>query len=186
MNCMKKAIIITAALALAACGGGAEQQGGRDQKAVEMATRITTMEDSLFRSMAFDQRNAQALLDVYKAYTKTFPQDSLAPEYLFRAAGLASKSMRDPQQGIKLYERVIAEYPAWKRLPDAYYLKAFTIDTELDQKGEAQRAYQEVIDLYPDHPFAADAKRMMEYLQYTDEELIQKFQQQEADAQVAH
>lgn len=180
---MKHTLMITGLALLAACGGGAGEEK-HDDKAVEMAGRITRMEDSLFQNMAFDQRNAQALLDVYKGYAKTFPLDSLAPEYLFRAAGLASKSMGDPAQGIKLYERIIADYPSWKRLPDTYYLKAFTIDTELGQKGEAQKAYQEVISKYPEHPFAADARKMMEYLQYTDEQLIEKFKQQGTGEQV--
>jgi TolA-binding protein len=107
----------------------------------------------------------------------------MAPEILFRAAGLA-KSMRDPEQSIFLYDRIITDYPSWYRLPDVYYLKAFTIDSDQDRKGEAKRAYEEVINRYPEHPFAKDAKAMIENLQYTDEELIQRFQQM-ADSSAA-
>ena len=153
---------------LIACGGGEETaKDGVDPKAAEMVGRISTMEDTLFKSVAFNARSGQELLDVYKAFAKAYPKDENAPEYLFRAAGLCSKAM---------------DYPSWKRLPDTYYLKAFTIDTELKQKGEAQKAYQQVINLYPDHPFAKDARQMMEYLVLTDEELIKKFEAMEQAA----
>lgn len=169
---------------LAACGGGkAPDAGGRDAKAVEMEQRITGMEDAIFRDTVYDQRNAQALLDVYKAYVAKFPADTLAPEYLFRAAGLASKAMGDPEQGLKLYDRVIANYPYWERLPDARFLKALTLDTEMGRKGEAEKAYKDVINLHPDHPFAADAQRMIEFLRFTDEELIEHLQRQQQEVQ---
>lgn len=168
---------------LIACGGGeGTKKDGADPKAAEMVGRITTMEDTLFKSVAFDQRSGQELLDVYKAFAKAYPMDENAPEYLFRAAGLCSKAMGDPEQGIRLYDRIIVDYPNWKRLPDTYYLKAFTIDTELKQKGEAQKAYQQVINLYPDHPFAKDALQMMEYLMLSDEEVIKKFEAMEKAA----
>ena len=183
---MKNLKFVIAPLAfslLIACGGGEETaKDGVDPKAAEMVGRISTMEDTLFKSVAFNARSGQELLDVYKAFAKAYPKDENAPEYLFRAAGLCSKAMGDPEQGIKLYDRIIVDYPSWKRLPDTYYLKAFTIDTELKQKGEAQKAYQQVINLYPDHPFAKDARQMMEYLVLTDEEVIKKFEAMEQAA----
>lgn len=171
---MKYAILITACVVLVSCGKKVET-------ASEITGRIKAMEDSVFSSMTFDKRRAQALLDVYKAYAAAYPQDTLAPEYLFRAANVA-KSMHDGEQSISIYDRVIKEYPSWRRLPDVFYLKAFTIDSELDRKGEAQTAYKEVISRYPDHPFAKDAKAMIENLQYTDEELIQRFQAMQGDS----
>ena len=77
------------ALLLAACGGGASSSDA--SKSAQMAERIRAMEDSIFQSMTFDRRSAQALLDVYKGYAATFPLDTLSPEYLFRAAGVAKK-----------------------------------------------------------------------------------------------
>ncbi len=177
------AFLLTMAL-LTACGGDKQPRtDGRDAKAVEMEGRITGMEDKLFNDTIYDQRNAQALLDVYKGYVAQFPVDTLAPEYLFRAAGLASKAMGDPEQGLRLYDRVIANYPHWERLPDARFLKALTLDTEMGRKGEAEKAYKEVVNLHPDHPFAADAQRMIEFLRFTDEELIEYLQRQPQEVQ---
>lgn len=160
-------------------GCGTKEQGG-DAKADVMRERIAGMEDSLFTKMNFDQRGAQGLFDVYKAYVAAFPTDSMAPEFLFRAASVA-KVLYDANQSIVLYDRIIQDYSYWERLPDVYYMKAFTIDSDLGQKGEAKRAYQEVINLFPDHAFAADARVMLENLDYTDAELIERFKAMEAE-----
>ena len=68
---------------------------------------------------------------------------------------------------------------------DAYYLRAFTIDSGLHLKGLAQQAYQEVIDRYPEHKFAEDSKQMIQNLGYTDEELIAKFQRMDDSTEAA-
>jgi tetratricopeptide (TPR) repeat protein len=166
---------------LAACGGSGPKS---DPKAIEMAGRIRAMEDSLFEHMALDQRGAQALIDVYKAYAANFPLDTLTPEYLFRAATVA-RNLRDPEQSIFLYDRIIRDYPSWKRIADTHYLRAFTLDSDLGRKGEAETAYREVIFKFPDHPFARDARIMIENLQYTDEELIARFKAMEQDSATA-
>ncbi|MEO8589799.1 MAG: tetratricopeptide repeat protein [Flavobacteriales bacterium] len=175
---MKKFVLLACVALLAACGGGGKTETENTTEAVK---RIRAMEDSVFENLAFDQRSAQALLDVYKAFATAHPVDSMAPEYLFRAAGVA-KSVHDPDQCIRLYDRIIADYPSWHRLPDVFYLKAFTLDSELDRKGEARVAYEEVIKRFPDHAFARDAKAMIENLGLTDAELIEKFEKMQGDS----
>ena len=174
---MKYVAFLFSCSLLLACGGG------QQETPADVAARIRAMEDSVFEGLNFDKRRALALVDVYKAYANANPLDTMAPEYLFRAANVA-KSLHEGEAGIALYDRIIKDYPGWGRLADVYYLKAFTIDSELGHKGEAEAAYREVIAKYPDHAFAKDAKAMIENLQYTDEQLIQRFQamQDSADA----
>lgn len=166
---------------LAACGGGADGTGTSDEKktgelsAEEMVVRISAMEDTLFAKTFFDTKGAQALLDVYKAFVQKHPLDTISPEYLFRSAGVA-KALGRPQEGIQLYDRIISDYPGWNRIADTYYMKAFTLDADLDRKGEAETAYREVIERFPEHPFARDAQAMIDNLPYSDEELIERFQ----------
>jgi len=183
MNLPMKHLFALSLVVFVAIGCGSDPKPASETAA--MAGKIQVMEDSLFNSTQYDQRKAQALLDVYKAYATTYPLDSMAPEFLFRAAGLA-KSMRDPHQSVFLYDRIATDYPSWYRLADVYYLKAFTIDSDQDRMGEARAAYEEVIKRYPDHPFAKDAKAMIENLQYTDEELIERFQAMQDSAQATN
>jgi tetratricopeptide (TPR) repeat protein len=177
---MRSLIRIASFLLLFACGTDAPMDE-KAAKATEMRSRIQRMEDSLFTSGLFEQRNAQALLDVYKAYATSMPLDSLAPEYLFRAAGVA-RSMKDPQQSVFLYDRIIRDYPSWSKLADTYYLKAFVIDADLDRLGEAEAAYMELIRTFPDHAYAIQARQAIENLKYTDEELIARFKAMAVDS----
>ena len=180
---MKKILFLLLPLMLIACGGN-DGLSEEDAKKVEGQKRIRAMEDSLFDNRAFDQRSAQAMVDVYKAYASAYPQDSLAPEYLFRAAG-TMKSMHDPEGSLNMYDRVIKDYPTWNRMVDVLYMKALTLDDDLDRLGEARTAYMQVISNYPDHPFARDARVMIDNLGLSDEELIAKFQAMQQDTTTA-
>lgn len=168
---MRRILLLALPFVLFACG---EAEPAADAKLMEARTRIRAMEDSLFEHKAFDRRSAQAMVDVYKAYVAAYPKDSLAPEYLFRAAGTV-KSMGDPDQSLMLYDRIISDHPDWRRNVDVLYMKALTLDDDLDRDGEAKTVYEQVIANYPEHPFARDAKAMIENLGLTDEELIAKF-----------
>ncbi|MCB9169354.1 MAG: tetratricopeptide repeat protein [Flavobacteriales bacterium] len=182
---MKYAIPTLAILLFVACGTGPEStstdQEKDGSKAAEMVGRIHTMEDTLFAKNTFDMRGAAALLDVYKSFAQEFPTDTMAPEYLFRGAGVA-KALGRPNETLTLYDRIINDYPQWRRIPDTYYLKAFTLDNDLGQKGAAEQAYRDVIARYPDHRFAKDAQAMIDNLGLTDQELIEKFEKMNADS----
>lgn len=168
---MRTILKLTPFILLAACGGS---EPTADAKMLEARQRIRVQEDSLFEHAAFDQRSALAMIDVYKAYAAAYPLDSMAPEYLFRAAGM-HKSNHQPEQAIKLYDRITDNYQSWRRRVDVLYMKALTLDDDLDQDGEAKRIYEQVINEYPEHPFARDARAMIENLGLTNEELIAKF-----------
>ncbi|MCC6839947.1 MAG: tetratricopeptide repeat protein [Flavobacteriales bacterium] len=169
--------VVAMLLVLSSCGSGAETEAGGNVA----ADRIRAMEDTLYATPGVDRKGAQALLDVYLLYAKQHPLDSLTPEYIFRGASLRS-TLGDPQGAIELYERIMRDFPGWRKIPDTYYLKAFAIDNGLHQKGEAEKAYQTVIDKFPDHRFAKDAAQMIVNLGYTDEELIQRFEALNADS----
>lgn len=167
-------------LLLAACGGNDKPA----EKAVtnqEAAERISAMEDSLYAKPGVDRKGAQALLDVYLMFAKQNPLDSLTPEYIFRGASLRT-TLGDPKGSIELYDRIIRDYPGWRKITDTYFVKAFVIDNALHQRGEATRAYQAVIDKFPQHHLAVDAAQMIENLKYTDDELIERFERMNADS----
>ena len=183
MKIAMKKFLLPITLLLAACGTNdapAEKEAGTQPDAVAMQERIRSMEDSLAGHIAVDLRSAHTLIDVYKAYAEAHPLSHEAPEYLFKAAGI-HRTIRKPQESVLLYDRIIQDYPSWERLPDAYYVKALTIDADIGHKGEAKRAYQQVINQFPDHPYAQDARALIANLEYSDEELIRRFQQMEKE-----
>lgn len=179
------ALTLSSIALLCACGGDKPADAATSDasgKAAMMQARIDSMRHEMEDDTIYNARGAQELLDVYKAYAQAFPQDSLAPEYLFRAAGLALPLGR-ADESVVLYDRVIKDYPQWPKLVDTYYLKAMTVE-ELGKKADAKLAYEEVIKRYPDHQFAKDAAQMIDNMQYTPEELIEKWRMQnELEAQ---
>ena len=189
MKAMRHLFFLPLLALFASCGGGASTGSVTPEDSAKTAardaiTRIRAQEDSLFSQSVFDRRGALALRDVYLAFAKNNPLDSMAPEYLFRAAGV-SHNLGEPQRTLELYERVIKDYSTWKRLPDTYYLRAFTIENDLGKKGEAQAAYQEVIDRFPGNTFAEQAAQSIKNLPYSDAELIDRFEKMNAEADKA-
>lgn len=149
-------------------------------EATEAQRRIRAMEDSLSDKAIFDRRRLMELRDVYAAYAQRFPLDSLAPDMLRKAAA-TSGDLGEHEKSVGLYDRLIKDYPQWARTPDAHYFRAFEIENGLGKKGEAKQAYEEFIAKYPDNQFADDAAKMIEYMQYTDEELMEKFRKMNPD-----
>lgn len=175
-------------LLLAACGGGSDKASDNAQAdstlvtPAFMAGRIHAMEDSIFANPAFDRRGAVALLDVYQAYARAYPADSLSPEYLVRAAGI-QRNLKDPQAAIDLFDRIIRDYPNWKDIVVCYYQKGLIYQDDLKQLGAAKTAYEEVLRRFPDHVFGQEAKLMIDNLQYSNEELIERYRKQNEQAE---
>jgi|GEM_PF-433202 len=170
-----------AGFALVACSGGAEEAKApaADPAIAEAQHRVRAMEDSLSDAAAFDRRRLMALRDVYVAYADRFPSDSLAPDMLRKAAS-TSGDLAEHEKAINLYDRLIKNYPDWPRTADAHYFRAFEIENGLGKKGEAKAAYEEFIKKYPDNQFADDAAKMIEYMNLTPAELIEKFEKMNA------
>lgn len=162
-------------LVLAACGT-TEQPAADPGKVSPPGTieRITAQETSFTANPVFDDRTGSALFAVYTEFAKQYPQDTMAPEYLLRAARLA-KALRKPQESIALCDSIVKNYPTWHALPVVCMNKGITYQDELQDKEGARKAYEDVIARFPDHPYARDAKAMIDNLQYTDEELIARF-----------
>lgn len=175
--------LLATPLFLGACGHGDKGTTAASDSAsvaVAAAKRIHAMEDSLFNKPVFDRPGMVALHDVYIAYAKDFPKDTLAPAYLMRAAGI-SVDLHDGQAALDMYDRLIRDYAQWQGLEEVYYLKASVLDGELQKKGEAKMAYEEVISRYPGTKLAESARQMIDNLQYSDEELIKRFKAMNAE-----
>ena len=145
---------------------------------LEQQKVIQGLEDSLYDgNMKFKRRTASQVFDVYLAYAAEHPLDSLAPEYIFRAAQV-STGLDKNERAIKLYDRIIRNYPGWVKIPETRFMKGFTYDNHMDQKGAAKQAYEELIYEHPDHELAAQAKQLIDNMQFSDEELIKKWKEE--------
>ncbi|MYF93727.1 MAG: tetratricopeptide repeat protein [Gemmatimonadetes bacterium] len=75
------------------------------------------------------------------------------------------------------YERVLAEYPASEHGDEAQFMIAFKYEEHIRDLEQARRAYQRVIENYPDSELAASARHLLpnvgrapqEWVQFHDE-----------------
>ena len=113
-------------------------------------------------------------------YATNNPSDSLSPEYLFKALDV-SLNLNNPQRTIGIADRLCKEYPDYAKTPVAMFVKGFVYETQYGNEEAARKAYEEFIKAYPDSELVNDAKASIENLGLTPEELIRKFEQQNAE-----
>ena len=145
------------------------------------ATKIKETEDALFSANDgfIDKTNALELVDMYVNYTDNYPADSMAVEYLFKAAEFCL-NLGEGQRAIALYDRVIIEYPDFRKVPECLFLKAYVYENYLGDLENAKAIYLLFIERYPDNEFADDAQVSIQNLGKSPEELIRQFEEQQA------
>ncbi|MCF8235501.1 MAG: tetratricopeptide repeat protein [Bacteroidales bacterium] len=139
--------------------------------------RVDTLEDRLFSgaSGSIDKTRAKQLLNTYVTYYYLFPEDSLTPEYLFRAADM-SMNLFSAGKSISLFNKVLENYPDYRKAPQCLFLKAFVYENNLNDLDNAKKYYAEFIEKYPNDDFADDAQMSLKNLGKTPEELIREFE----------
>ena len=147
----------------------------------EDAAEIKTAEDTLFSSSEgfIDKAKALELVDLYVDYANSYPDDSMAVEYLFKAAEFCL-NLGEGQRAITLYDRVIQEYPDFRKVPECLFLKGYVYENYLGDLDNAKAIYLEFIEKYPDNEFADDAEISIQNLGKSPEELIRQFEEQQA------
>ena len=129
------------------------------------------MESKMKTSQKVDSVAVNELVSAYQNFSSKYPDDSLSPEYLYKAAGLASGFNRGTQ-AIDLYESIIQTYPHYKRIPECYFMQAFTYENTLGNIEKANVLYNTFLDKYPDHELADDARAAINFLGKSPEEIV--------------
>jgi TolA-binding protein len=110
----------------------------------------------------------------FQDFASIFPEDPAAPDYLLRASDL-TLLLDLPQKSVKLLNQIIDNYPAYNKMEDVKYNRASHLDFELRDTTKAKEAYQEFMVDYPNSPLVNDCKSRIENIQYSIEELTEKF-----------
>ena len=165
-------IIIIASVSLYSCSTGSEKMSGE----------ITKMESEMKSTQKVDSVVVIELLSAYQNFNSKYPGDSLSPEYLYRAAALAAGFNRGTQ-AIDLYESIIHTYPEYKRIPECYFMEAFTYENTLENIGKADELYKQFLAKYPNHELADDAHAAIKFLGKSPEEMVREFEKMKADSE---
>jgi len=170
MNWIKNSLLmLMMVIAIAACTPAIEKD----------ADRIKNTEDELFSSDEgfVDRSKALVLVDLYVEYANKYPEDSMAVENLFKGAEFCL-NLGEGQRSIELYERVINDYPDFRKVPECMFLKGYVYENYLGDLEQARIIYTKFLETYPDNEFADDAAISIQNLGKTPEELIKQFEEQ--------
>ncbi len=143
----------------------------------KMEKQITGLEREIFSDteQSVDLDKTAQLVDAYIAFADAYPENGKTPEYLFNAGNVAM-NLLDPEKAITLFDRIMTSYPAYEKIPQCLFLKAFIYENQLNQLGKAEMLYREFLEKYPVHEFADDAELSLKNLGKSPEELLDQFQ----------
>ncbi|MFH2142413.1 MAG: tetratricopeptide repeat protein, partial [Bacteroidota bacterium] len=153
------------------CSNNSDKTGDIEQ--------IAQLEKKLFEnSSAYfeNQPTAEELIVLYENYYKNFPDDSLTPEFIFKAAETC-RSLNKGEEAIKYYDIIFNEYKDFGKYAYCLFLKGFVYENVIKDILKAKKYYTLFIEKYPDHDFADDAKILIEQLGKSPEELIRSFEE---------
>lgn len=164
-----------------ACNSGSDQKSSSDSLSKPKKDRnasidmINKAETAMRGSKTFESRLALDALKAYTDFTNAFPEDSLTPEYLFRAADIA-QGMGNYLQAANYFELILNKHKNYKRYADACFVAAHNYDEHLEKVNDgASRAkvlYEYIINNYPNTPYAEQAKVLVTYIGKSNEQLL--------------
>jgi len=140
------------------------------------ADQVAEAEQKMKASTTLDVNLANRAIKAYLDFASTFPDDSRAPDYYFRAGGIAVAA-GNYDQGIACYDHIVQKYPDYKYVVEALYQEAMIYDSNLPGQDEKARVlYEQLIHDYPKNKLADDAKAAISHLGKTDEEIVKEFE----------
>ena len=156
--------LITLCLAIS-CQRKTEQETLRDE--------ITSKETELYKDKteAIDKDKAIEMVRLYAEYADKYTTDTLAPEYLFRAAEI-SENAGQPNNAVTYLTRIEDNYKDYKNYPLCIFKKAYVYENYLKNQEKAREYYEKFIADYPGHELAEAANSSLMFLGISDEDLI--------------
>jgi outer membrane protein assembly factor BamD (BamD/ComL family) len=144
---------------------------------------IEKMEQAMLDTQTFtiDNEKAAELSLAYRDYIKEYPEDTVCADYLYKLCEISSATGKHGE-AVTYLDQLIESYPDWKKLPDAMFLKGFILEDKMQNLNTAQKAYQALIDRFPEHPFSENARVIIQNLGISADSLVKRFEEQQADS----
>jgi TolA-binding protein len=142
-----------------------------------ITARIDTLAKGIFdlSSGRVNRRTANNFVESCDLYSIILPNDPQSPALLHKG-GEAARATRAFKTALDIYGRIYDRYPDFEKAPQALFLKAFTLDNDLQRYDEARELYEIFLAKYPNDDFADDTEFLLKNLGKTDEEIIQSFE----------
>lgn len=147
----------------------------------KMLDQISKMESEMKVSQVVDTNKVTELLSAYQNFASKYNEDTLAPEYLYKAAGLAVGFNRGTQ-AVELYEKIQKTYPKYIKIPECYFMEAFAYENTIGNIAKASEYYNIFLAKYPEHELADDAQSALHFLGKSPEEMVREFEKMNSDS----
>jgi len=142
-----------------------------------LLAKISETEDRIYSgdlvSITADEANLAILQ--YSRFANEFPQDSLSPNFLFKAAEMF-RAVNNGSKAILYYKRIVNDYPESRHSPISLFLQGFVYENVLLDFEKAKQFYSEYLEKYPEGEFANDTKILIQNLGISPEDLIKSFE----------
>lgn len=166
-------IILISGLVIFGCNSSKKDKQLTEQE--KMAYNIASMEEDLFDDIEPDKDKAMNMIDSYLEYVEKFPEDTLSPEYLFKASEIAM-NFEQPHNSVRYLQQIENNYPEYEKYPTCIFMIGHVYDYYIGDLAKAKKYYTKYIDNYPDHTFVKDAKGALTFMGMTDDQLIDLFE----------
>ncbi|MBK8519113.1 MAG: tetratricopeptide repeat protein [Saprospiraceae bacterium] len=146
---------------------------------------IKNMAEEVFKdpgSSGINLASAQKYIDVCESYALVFPNDELAPEYLFRAAEICRAQKNLPEM-MKLFEWINNYFPTYKKSSLVMFLKGFAMDSDFGRPDQAKKAYETFLKKFPQDSLAKDVSFLLKNLGKSDEEVLNELEKNQKKPQ---
>jgi tetratricopeptide (TPR) repeat protein len=152
-----------------------EQQAAiKEPPRAPFVEQIKSLEDAMHKSPEINDSLALLAIKAYSDYALFFPNDTLSPNYLFKAGEIATAAKKY-KQALIYYQTITAKYPDFKYIRESLYLQGFLLDNFMNDDASAKIIYDEIIEKYPNTNYAKDAKSALNNLGKSDEQIIEEF-----------
>jgi tetratricopeptide (TPR) repeat protein len=142
---------------------------------------IKDMEARSKKDTILDRNVGLRLLKAYQNYYNMHPNDSLGIAYLFEAARVAD-AMGKYEKATELLVNFHDRVANVEKKAEAMYMLAFVYDAHLHNPTKAIKYYGDVIQYYPNSPWATQAKSAIPLVGKSDEDLIKMFEEKNKGA----
>lgn len=115
---------------------------------------------------------APQVAETYCKFVEQNPDDTTAPIWLFHAMEI-NVNLKNADKSVELCNQLVDKYPESDWSPKSLILLgSYVYEDQLQDTALAHKAYQRLIDEYPEHYLVNDARILIKYLGLTDEEKL--------------
>ena len=145
---------------------------GENQKKITLE-EVREAQSVLFNENGtMNEEEAPKVAEKYCRFAKQNPGDTAVVKWLFHAMEI-NVMLKDSKKSIEIGNQLLEQYPQSKWAPQTLLtLGSFVYNDQLNDTAQAHVMFQRLIDEYPESGLVEDAKKSIEYLGLSPEEIM--------------